>query len=175
MALYFMRHAQTPGNAKHVWVGRQNEALTEKGKLQAQNAANDLAAMAIDCIYVSPLQRALTTAHIVARKQNEPPIVEIREGLQERDFGCFQGLEKTPENRIQLDIELSVETIKSMQQRLLPVLQEITALRGNVLIVSHSAVFRCLVQAMGCTASPAKVELENAEWVELFCSSPGWG
>lgn len=167
MSLYFLRHAQTLGNARHVWVGRQNEDLSEQGRFEAKNVASSLAAITIDYIYASPMQRALVTARIVSEKQEIPPTIEVREGLQERDFGRFQGLRKTPERRAQLDIEPSVETLASMQQRVGSVFQEITPPAGNILLVSHSAVFRCIVQTMGCTAMPAKVELANAEWVEL--------
>lgn len=170
MPLYFMRHAQTPGNAKKVWVGRQNEDLSEQGTVELKSVANGLATLMIDYIYVSPMQRALSTARIVAEKQKGLPVVEIRESLQERDFGCFQGQKKTPENRRKLDIEPSVETLMSMRRRLAPVLREVSTIPGNVLIISHSAVYRCIIQTMGYTATSGKRELGNTEWVELLYS-----
>lgn len=166
-----MRHGQTPSNARHVWVGRQDEHLSEQGRSTLREAADRLAYVTIDYIYSSPMRRALATAHAVAEKQRVPPTLHLRVGLQERDFGRFQGLEKTLQNREQLDSDPSVETLASMQQRLAPVLREMATLQGNVLVVSHSAVYRCIVQTMHYTATPAKAALANAEWVTLYSPS----
>lgn len=167
MKLYFMRHAQTPGNARHVWVGRQDEDLSEAGQADLERVANELGDFTLNYIYTSPLKRALRTAEAVAERQKGLPDLRVRAALQERGFGCYEGELKTPENRARFNAEPTVETLESMQKRLGDVLNEIDALLGVMLLVSHSAVYRCLVESMGYTATPAKKQLANAEWVEL--------
>lgn len=170
MPLYFIRHAQTPGNAANVWVGRKDEGITAAGIVALNNTAKKLSAIEFNYIYTSPLQRASETAAAIAQMQRLVPKPRVRIGLQERDFGVFEGKAKTPEHRNSLDQDASVELHVSMCKRLAPVMEEVATLQGNILLVSHSAVFKCLVEHMGYTTKPEKTSLDNLEYVQL-CKS----
>ncbi|SEA52361.1 histidine phosphatase family protein [Marinobacterium iners] len=168
MALYFIRHAQTLGNAANVWVGRKDESITAAGIVALNNTAEKLSAIEFNHIYTSPLQRASETAAAIAQTQRLKLEPKVRIGLQERDFGVFEGKAKTSEHRNSLDQDASVELHTSMCERLYPVMKEVAALQGNTLLVSHSAVFKCLVEHMGYVAKPEKISLNNLEYVQLI-------
>lgn len=63
--------------------------LNEQGKAQARRLAAELASLPVKAVISSPLERAQQTAEPVARIHNLP--VEINAGLQEIDFGTWQG------------------------------------------------------------------------------------
>ena len=66
MKLIVARHGQTEWNLQNRVLGRTDIPLNEKGKSQAVELAENLAAIHIDHIYVSPLARAAETGKIVA-------------------------------------------------------------------------------------------------------------
>ncbi len=63
--------------------------LNDSGKAQARRLAAELAVLPIKAVHSSPLERAQETAEPIARVHNLP--TEITEGLQEIDFGTWQG------------------------------------------------------------------------------------
>jgi probable phosphomutase (TIGR03848 family) len=85
-----IRHALTD------WVGRglagrlPGVPLSEAGRAQAARLAERLRAVRLDAVYSSPLDRALQTAEAVAGPRRIG--VEVREGLNEVDFGEWTGL-----------------------------------------------------------------------------------
>ena len=84
-----VRHGQSEWNADGRWQGQENPPLTELGRHQARHAAR--AVGAVDAIYASPLDRAATTAHLVAEETGIGPVV-LLPGLMERHAGVWQGL-----------------------------------------------------------------------------------
>lgn len=56
--LYFVRHGQTPANARNQFAGVTDVPLDELGQQQAQRVANRFREFEIDAIVSSPLQRA---------------------------------------------------------------------------------------------------------------------
>ncbi|TBU97740.1 histidine phosphatase family protein [Stutzerimonas kirkiae] len=167
MALYFLRHAQTPGNATNVWVGRNDQPLSEKGRMKLEQKALELSAIDFALVLTSPLQRAHATAKAIALAQRGKVDIVVRHGLQERDFGCLEGQPKSHENRLRLQLEETVEPIESLRKRIEAVVVEAESLPGNILLVSHSAVYNCIVRTMGYRAIPARDALENLDWCEL--------
>lgn len=86
MRLFVMRHGSTAGNAERRYVGRRtDEPLSAEGLRQCGRAGS---LPDVDVVYVSSLQRALETARRCF------PAAELRpaEGLEEYDFGVFEGL-----------------------------------------------------------------------------------
>lgn len=139
MALYFIRHAETLGNVANLWVGRKDEGITKCKK----------------------------TARGIATSQLKPPCVRVSENLQERDFGRFEGEIKTDEHRKLLEQDPSVESLTSIKSRLGEVMVEADSLPGDILLVSHSAVFRCLIENMHYVSIPERRSLDNLEYVRL--------
>lgn len=171
MSICFIRHAQTKGNAESVWVGRKDEPLISIDCEDLRASSLELASFNFDIIYCSPLLRARQTAEFISKKQTIKPEIIIENSLQERDFGAFEGQPKTPENRDQLEIHPSVETTSSIESRIAPLFEKLFSQDLKVLVVSHSAIYRCLVEKMNYSSSPERSSLKNSEWVLLHCIS----
>jgi probable phosphomutase (TIGR03848 family) len=84
-----VRHATTD------WVGRglsgrtPGVSLSPAGRVEAEALAERLAPVRIAAVYSSPLERAMETAEMVARRHGLA--VHRRSGLQEIDFGEWTG------------------------------------------------------------------------------------
>ena len=84
MEVYLIRHGQTPGNAKHRYLGITDEPLSELGIETAQKAGSD---PTVDEVLVSPLRRTQMTAAILFPNARQT----VCYGLREMDFGDFEG------------------------------------------------------------------------------------
>ena len=85
-----IRHGRTEWNRVERFRGQADLDLDEVGLKQAEAAADAVAKWPVSAIYSSPLRRAMTTAHILARKLDLdakplPGIIDI-------DFGKWQGM-----------------------------------------------------------------------------------
>lgn len=89
--LLVIRHGETVWNAERRFTTRSDVPLSDVGVQQAEAAAANLAATAIDRIYSSPLQRALRTAEMIAASQSTACRVEVDDRLTEIDAGPFEG------------------------------------------------------------------------------------
>lgn len=168
--LLFMRHAETDFNRHNLWMGRTDQGLNENGLEQARLAAAAMSGTKLAFVYASPLLRARQTAQIVAASQSEPPPVVLLEGLVERGFGTFEGAVKTESRRKLMESDPTVEALEVVVTRLQQAVDAIDY-SGPVLIVSHSAIFQCLVKQLEFLPKPCKTRIGNAEVVEL--SRPG--
>ncbi|MGB3329032.1 MAG: histidine phosphatase family protein [Thermomicrobiales bacterium] len=105
--LYLVRHGQTEGNAKHLFIGSTDLPLDPLGERQAVEVGDRFASIAIDALISSPMLRARQTAAELARSTGLDPV--IVEGLSEIDFGTIEGLtiaqvlEQFPEMRAKMD------------------------------------------------------------------------
>lgn len=90
MILYCVRHGESVFNAEGRIQGQQNPSLSELGRQQAQVVGQRLAALPIEAIYSSPLERARTTAEPLAEALG----LEIKtdDRLKEIHVGKFQGM-----------------------------------------------------------------------------------
>jgi broad specificity phosphatase PhoE len=87
--ILLVRHGQSEWNAAGRWQGRADPPLTATGRRQAVEASEAIGI--VDAIAASPLERAYTTAAIVAELTGVGP-VEVHDGLVERDCGEWTGL-----------------------------------------------------------------------------------
>jgi len=87
--IYIFRHGETDYNAENRIQGWLDIPLNKTGTKQAKKLAKNLSNINFDCIYTSPLSRALQTANMVAKTNNTKII--IKDGLRERGFGDFSG------------------------------------------------------------------------------------
>ena len=84
--LYLLRHGSTEGNEQHRYVGRRtDDPLSMRGREQCLKIVPFLPQM--DTVYVSPMMRARQTAQICCPEA----CLEIVPGLEEFDFGVFEG------------------------------------------------------------------------------------
>ena len=71
--VYLFRHGQTDANKELRWQGCGiNLSLNEEGRVQAFSVLEKLRNAGLECIFSSPLKRALETAEIVAEALNLP-------------------------------------------------------------------------------------------------------
>ena len=90
MKLYLIRHGQTDYNKNYRWQGRVDIPLNSHGELQARKIKQWLEAerIALECIYTSPLIRAMSTANII---EPDPSKILTDERLIEIDLGYYDG------------------------------------------------------------------------------------
>lgn len=89
-ALWLIRHAESAWNAVGRWQGQGDPPLSECGRAQARELADELAGEPIDAIYSSDLARAVETASVVAAGR-DLKVVRIPD-LRELDIGAWTGL-----------------------------------------------------------------------------------
>jgi probable phosphomutase (TIGR03848 family) len=87
--ILLVRHGQNDLVGKKLAGRLPGVNLNEQGKAQARRLAAALASLPLKAVISSPLERAQQTAEPIARIHNLP--VEINPGLQEIDFGTWQG------------------------------------------------------------------------------------
>ncbi len=88
----FVRHGQTPTTGKVLPGRAKGLRLADKGREQAQAAADRLAAYSnVAAVYASPLERTRETAAPIGRALGLP--VTVERGLLECDFGAWTGRE----------------------------------------------------------------------------------
>src|SRR5437588_698253 len=87
--LILVRHGETAANREFRYIGRRDDALSERGVAQAKQLAEALAMLPIAAVYSSPLQRAYQTALPIAARHG----LEVRKAddLREGDFGMWEG------------------------------------------------------------------------------------
>jgi len=94
MKLLLIRHAQSLGNVDRRIQGRQDQDLSDQGRLQAQTLGTSLAVnlWQPSHLYSSPLKRAVQTAQsLLAALPSQPPI-HYTQALQELSNGILDGL-----------------------------------------------------------------------------------
>ncbi len=92
--LILVRHAETEANINAVWHGALDSPLTPRGQLQVAATGARFAILApalggIDAFYVSPLQRAQTTAAAIGAAIGMTPAID--DELSEFDLGDWEG------------------------------------------------------------------------------------
>ena len=86
---YLVRHGQSTANLHNVVGGHGDEALTDLGLQQADEARKIFAGTSFDAVYSSDLQRAYKTAEIIA---GQPvPVDHQLTALRERNFCQLEG------------------------------------------------------------------------------------
>jgi len=85
MKIYFLRHAETPGNLERRYIGcRTDQPLSAEGE---KHAASLTGLPPLRRVYVSPMKRAVQTAALCFPGAELIPV----SGLREMDFGEFEG------------------------------------------------------------------------------------
>ena len=92
--LIVLRHSLAEANEQGILMGAKLDSpLSEKGQEIARQKGKALRAekFAPDRVYTSQLQRAKQTAEIIVNELGAQPMVIELEGLNERDFGIYDG------------------------------------------------------------------------------------
>ncbi|OGE85562.1 MAG: hypothetical protein A3J48_04555 [Candidatus Doudnabacteria bacterium RIFCSPHIGHO2_02_FULL_46_11] len=92
MKILLIRHGESTGDIENRYGGTYDDHLTDKGKSDAAITAEKLISKQIEAIYCSPKIRAKEAAQIINSKLNLP--FNVIEGLEERDYGILNGIDK---------------------------------------------------------------------------------
>ncbi len=168
--IILVRHGQSIGNLKEIYLGHTDWDLSEEGYRQAEECAENIKDLKIDAIYSSPLIRAMHTAEPHAKRRGLPvnidkDLIEINIGDWEctpvkvlktypdfiegwcKNFGTF----KTPNG------ESIPEAAERMYNAVLRIAKENQG--KTVLVTAHAAVIRSFY---GKVAGVSQNELANA-------------
>ena len=183
--LYLVRHGQTDWNAVGRIATRSDRPLTTRGINQANDLGRFLASRRVrfDAAFASPMARATDTARIALDEMGrsdlavvpEPRAAEVDagpyEGWTEAEIALDQGAQAW---RAGAEVEGS-ESDPDAVLRAMGLLESLSALGGNVLLVSHGKFIRMLIahavldiplgQSWGLrifNASPAIVDLDGS-------------
>jgi 2,3-bisphosphoglycerate-dependent phosphoglycerate mutase len=95
--LVLLRHGESDWNAKNLFTGWVDVALSEKGRVEAENGGRMLAEAGLlpDVVHTSVLRRAITTANLALDVADRHWIPVRRSWrLNERHYGALQGKNK---------------------------------------------------------------------------------
>ena len=148
MAIYLIRHGETPGNAARV-VQTPDTPLSPRGIDQAERLARRLAGEGIAQVLASDLRRAVMTAAPLAAATGAP--IEYAPILQERNFGDVRG---TPYAELGFDLFAPAyvppggegwETFNArVDAAWLHICAAAEAASGHLAVVTHGLVCRAL-------------------------------
>ena len=190
LRLFVVRHGETAWTREHRYTGGTDVPLSERGQAQAEAVGRALAGEPIVAVYSSPLERARTSAEIIAKAFCLD--VRIEPAFREMAFGAWEGLTRDevvarfPEayaawrNAPHTFRGRDGEDLVAVDERVRAALDGIRRAHAGevVVLVTHAVVIRLIVlQALGLgparlwsvDASPAGLtELElSPEWVTL--------
>ena len=152
--LFLVRHGETDQNTKRVYMGRSNDPLNERGRVQSAAAAGRLSSLSITRIFSSPVARAVQTAEVISEKLQLD--VETLDCFTEIDFGPWGRLSADEIERRwprawrlwrekpQLLDFAGIETLTGVRMRVGEGL-DIVLREGkgkNIVIVTHDVVIR---------------------------------
>ena len=164
MNIWVTRHGQTNLNKQKLMQGLTDEPLNERGIEQAKSVREAIGDVHFDAVYASPLDRAITTASIVADIPKDDVIIDDR--IIEVDFGKY---EQIPYAKLGLAMTAywawpeimpapkTVENIASMVERSSNFMRELeTHDYENVLVACHGGIIRAICGYLEDTRSGVK-------------------
>lgn len=156
MRLYMMRHGETDWNRRHLWQGRTDIPLNEKGRYVAELTREGLKDIKFDVAYCSPLCRAKETAQIVLRGRDIELIEDAR--IIEMGFGPYEGKDmRNIDEKVRVffeepesyEVPEGAESFEEILGREKSFLDELCAnpkyQDSNILIATHGAALRGLM------------------------------
>ncbi|MFA6039433.1 MAG: histidine phosphatase family protein [Candidatus Peribacteraceae bacterium] len=167
----FSRHGESECNVanttRRVFTGQFDTPLTPHGEEEARELGRVLAArddIRLSLAVSSQLIRARETARLALEQLPHPVRLACIPALNERSLGIFQGrpaeevyaefpqyrddpaFNKFPQDFVQK--APGGENLTDVTNRAWPVIEELEQTEGNILIVSHMIVFRCILARM---------------------------
>ena len=160
MRLYMMRHGETDWNKQHLWQGRTDVPLNEKGRYVAELTKEGLKDVEFDLAFCSPLCRAKETAQIVLEGRDIPLVEDER--IIEMSFGPYEAtsMEELDDrmrtfflNPDQYDVPEGAESFEEVLEREGAFLDELCSKEEyqdkTILIATHGAALSgllCLIK-----------------------------
>lgn len=136
MLVYFVRHGEADNPEKIKYGRLPGFPLTEKGRGEAQRAAEFLSDKGIQAIFASSLLRTKQTAEIIAQRLNLP--VSYDDRLLEHDHGKYTGVPIKEFKRMEYWRD-GGETLEQAGNRVLDFLDEIKSQNKyqTIAVISH--------------------------------------
>ena len=159
--LILVRHGQSTYNEENRFTGWKDVGLTDKGIIEAENAAILLKDLSIDLAFTSDLKRAQNTLKIILDSLNLNIDITYDKRLNERDYGDLIGQNKKEaalkfgEEQVQLwrrsynTPPPGGESLKMTYDRCVPYFKDkiLSELNGNIVLVSaHGNSIRAIVK-----------------------------
>ncbi|WP_078695832.1 histidine phosphatase family protein [Caloramator quimbayensis] len=151
MDIVLIRHGRTDVNEKGCFGGSTDTGLSIRGIKEVENLKLHIKDIDFDCIYASPMIRALQTVKILGFDY----IIDDR--LREIDFGIFEGLSyKDIEKKYPKEYEkwntdylnyrfINGESLMDVFERACDFLRSVDKNNKRILIVTHGGVIRCIL------------------------------
>lgn len=190
LRLFVLRHGETEWSRERRFAGWQDVPLSDIGRRQCEAAAAALSGALVSAVYASPLERARTSAEVVAKPHRLP--VQVEDAFREMGFGDWEALTREEAAaRNPRDWEIwrtaphrfarpGAESLPAVAARVVQGLKELRAEHDGetLILVTHAVVTRLIVlDAMGLgperlwavDAAPAGItELEfQDDWVTV--------
>ena len=159
--ILLVRHGETVDNARQIMQGQTQGELNERGREQARQVAERLAADPVDVIIASDLRRAMQTAEIIAAPHRLPVVTTPL--LRERDWGGFTG-RYIPELRGEVwpdDIESEEALLTRARQLLLHITATYPGKR--VVAVGHGIINKAILAVYAQCPMREVQRMMNAE------------
>ncbi|EGQ7944673.1 histidine phosphatase family protein, partial [Vibrio cholerae] len=106
MQCVYVRHGKTEYSLKNLFAGRKDIPIIGIDEALMADAITLVKSSKPDLLLHSPLLRAVQTAEFFSKEFSFKKVIS-EPLLIERDFGCYEGLEKTKLNRKYLELEES--------------------------------------------------------------------
>jgi broad specificity phosphatase PhoE len=153
MEVVLVRHGQTEWSRDLRHTGRTDVPLTDEGRAQAERLRDVLGDWSFTRVLTSPLSRALDTCRLAGFRDS----AELSDALLEWDYGDYEG-DTTPQIRelrpgwnLWRDGCPGGESAADVGARVDPLISELKASDGEVLVFAHGHLLRVLA----------------ARWIEL--------
>nr|WP_207719940.1 histidine phosphatase family protein [Clostridium algidicarnis] len=154
--IYIARHGETKWNIEGRMQGFKNSDLTQRGISDARSLGESLKDIDFDCIYSSPLGRALDTAKYIRQDDNTKIILD--DSLKELNLGLWEGMtheeikekypiqynnfREHPESFESQGGESFLELIKRVEKGLNNIIKDEN--HENILIITHTCVIKAI-------------------------------
>jgi len=155
--VYFIRHAESEGNARGILTGQLDLPLTPAGEADAREASEHWQRINPEIVYCSALQRTQQTAKLIFPQH----IAKTDTRLNERHYGLWQGRLKSELRQLQLYECSTADELRdsctvpsgedwhSIERRVSNFLCEISSIEAAPIIcVCHQGVLRFVSQLL---------------------------
>lgn len=181
MVLYIVRHGETEENKQRILQGHMQGNLTELGKSQVRQTAEELAGKDVKfrCIVSSDLKRAMDSARIISERLGIP-VVEMKM-LRERNWGKYTGISidvakdkfyadnrwDFPETTNEIDVEQTefAESDEAIYRRAMKAIDLLKEEYGDdaVIVVTHGQFARNMIATTFDCSYHEVTQFMNAE------------
>ncbi|MEN8256977.1 MAG: histidine phosphatase family protein [Thermodesulfobacteriota bacterium] len=178
--IYLTRHGKTQANLENRFAGRSEEPICPEGRQQLLAVADTCTALELGAIYAGPLLRTKQSAAIIAEKYGlsvleAPGLIDIdlphwdghtKDEIRQQFGDQYPTWLASPE---QFHVD-NCEDLAAVQKRAVAEVKRIAEReQGNVLLVTHLIVARCLLLHYNKQpiAKFRAIKVDNGEVVRL--------